>query len=234
MKKITLLSLFSFLLFVGCMSQKPTPTKNKKTLNYLALGDSYTIGEGVSEDERYPNQLIDLLNTQGLTFEKPRIIAVTGWTTDELAKGIEEAEISKNTYDLVTLLVGVNNQYRGRDVENYRTEFRAQLHQAIGFAKGDPNKVVVLSIPDWGITPFAEARKVDQEKVKTEIDRYNQAKKEITLTLGAHYIDITEDYREIGARPEMVVEDKLHPSGLVYTDWAKKIEQVIKSEMKFH
>lgn len=215
------------------MAQKPTPSKDPQAFTYLALGDSYTIGEGVAEAERYPNQLVSLLKTQGKRFEKPTIIAVTGWTTDELANGIEKAAISNNTYDLVTLLIGVNNQYRGREVENFRSEFRQQLNQAIDFAKGDPNRVVVLSIPDWGITPFAEARDVDQEKVKREIDRYNEAKKEITVSLGAHYIDITDDYRKIGAIPEMVVADKLHPSGLIYADWAKKLEQVINSEMEF-
>lgn len=233
MKQPFFFYLLIVLIFSSCMTQKPNRPKVTKTYSYLALGDSYTIGEGVEEKERYPNQLVSSLKARNIHFEKPTIIAVTGWTTDELAKGIDEAEISGNTYDLVTLLIGVNNQYRGRDVENFKLEFRKQLEQAIRFANDNPDRVLVLSIPDWGITPFAASKNVDPEKVKTEIDSYNQAKKEVSMALGTHYIDITEDYRKIGARPEMVVEDQLHPSGLVYSKWAKLAELVISSEMEF-
>lgn len=228
--------LFTFLittLFLDCM-EKPndSPLTPQGPLSYLALGDSYTIGEGVAENERYPNQAVGLLAKQGIQINKPTIIAKTGWTTDELGEGIKNANIAGNTYDWVTLLIGVNNQYRGRPVENYRTEFKTRLEQAVTFAKGNPRRVVVLSIPDWGITPFAVARGTDQAKVALEIDAYNAAKAEITMQLGAHYIDITGHYREFGANPESVVADQLHPSGLIYKDWAEKLAKVMQSEMQ--
>ncbi|WP_373495695.1 SGNH/GDSL hydrolase family protein [Aquiflexum sp.] len=205
----------------------------EKTFTYLALGDSYTIGESVDEKDRYPNQTVKLLKANELEFEKPTIIAKTGWTTDELTKGINDAGIAGKTYDLVTLLIGVNNQFRGRSLENYESEFRTLLQDAIIFAKGNPNSVVVISIPDWGVTPFAVNRGSDQEKIAKEIDEFNAAKKSIAEQMNVHYIDITEEYREIGALPQMVVSDNLHPSALVYERWAKKIEQVIFEKMDF-
>ncbi|MFD2203032.1 SGNH/GDSL hydrolase family protein [Shivajiella indica] len=205
----------------------------KQNYTYLALGDSYTIGEGVEESGRYPNQTVALLNEKGMELELSGIIAKTGWTTNELAEGIEKAGIKGKKYDLVTLLIGVNNQYRGRDVENYKSEFKELLQDAIDFAKGNANHVAVISIPDWGVTPFAQERGTDQKKVALEIDIYNQANQEIAKELGAHYIEITERYREIGALPQMVVADKLHPSGLVYKEWAEQLVQVIEQKMIF-
>jgi lysophospholipase L1-like esterase len=232
MKHIAIISILISSLYLNCMEKEnPKNLLEEKTFTYLALGDSYTIGEGVDEKDRYPNQAIALLKTNGLTFDKPTIVAKTGWTTDELMQGISDAGISGNTYDLVTLLIGVNNQYRGREVENYKKEFRILLEDAITFAKGNPSHVVVLSIPDWGVTPFASARGTDKEKVAGEIDIYNQANKEIAKELGVHYIEITQRYREIGALPEMVVEDNLHPSALVYGEWAKHLVEIVSSKM---
>jgi lysophospholipase L1-like esterase len=205
-----------------------------ETFTYLALGDSYTIGEGVEESGRYPNQTIALLKEKGMVIEFSGIIAKTGWTTDELSKGINDSGIRGNNYDLVTLLIGVNNQYRGRDIENYKMEFKSLLQDAITFAKGNANHVVVISIPDWGVTPFALARGTDKEKVGTEIDTYNQANKSIAEELGTHYLEITERYREIGALPQMVVEDKLHPSDLIYKEWAEQLVQIIGEKMAFN
>jgi lysophospholipase L1-like esterase len=205
-----------------------------KTFTYLALGDSYTIGEGVEESGRYPNQTVALLKENGMAIELSGIIAKTGWTTDELSRGISDARIRGNNYDLVTLLIGVNNQYRGRDIENYKMEFKSLLQDAITFAKGNANHVVVISIPDWGVTPFALARGTDKEKVGTEIDTYNQANKNIAEELGTHYLEITERYREIGALPQMVVEDKLHPSDLIYKEWAEQLVQIIGKKMDFN
>ncbi len=195
-----------------------------RKLTYLALGDSYTIGEGVDESDRYPNQLVKRLSKETFfNWKDPKIIAKTGWTVDELNEGINNTDLSDQTFDLVTLLIGVNNQYRGRPVNVYKTEFEAMLKRAIGFAGDKPDHVVVLSIPDWGVTPFAISRGTDKGKVAAEIDAYNQAKKEVCDNYGVAYIDITEDYREIGANPEMVVEDNLHPSRLVYTRWTDKL-----------
>jgi len=180
---------------------------------YLALGDSYTIGESVAEADRFPNQLARTLGTPA-----PRIIARTGWTTDELDAAIDTADVS-GTYDLVTLLIGVNNQYRGRDAEEYRREFVALLSRAIGFAGGDPQKVIVVSIPDWGVTPFAEGR--DRAKIAAEIDRYNAINREEAERAGARYAAITAISR--GSDPALVAPDGLHPSGKQYGQWAKVI-----------
>lgn len=204
-----------------------------KTLTYLALGDSYTIGEGVAEKDRYPVQLVEALNKSGkYEFSTPQIIAKTGWTVDELDAGINSSQTDEQGYDLVTLLIGVNNQYRGRPVTDYEKDFEAMLNRAIGFAKGQKDHVVVVSIPDWGVTPFAVNRNADQAKVASEIDAYNAAKKTICDRYGVAFVEITKDYRKIGAQPDMVVEDQLHPSGLVYARWAEKVLKEVK-RMKF-
>lgn len=215
----------------GCKTTQSSDKNMKKNYTYLALGDSYTIGEGVDENGRYPNQTVALLKEKGIDITLSQIIAKTGWTTDELAKGIEDAGVKGNKYDLVTLLIGVNNQYRGRDVENYKAEFKDLLQDAINFAKGNAGHVVVISIPDWGVTPFATGRNADQEKVARELNLYNQANRIIAEELGTHYIEITERYREIGALPEMVVDDKLHPSALVYQEWASLLAKIIEEKM---
>ncbi|HEX2833256.1 MAG TPA: SGNH/GDSL hydrolase family protein [Thermoanaerobaculia bacterium] len=185
----------------------------QKHATYLALGDSYTIGESVPANERFPMQLAKTMN-----LGEPRIIAKTGWTTDELNAAIDAANVT-GTYDLVTLLIGVNNQYRGRDAEQYRGEFRALLQRAIGFAGGDPKKVIVVSIPDWGVTPFAEGR--DRAKIANEIDRYNAINQEEAQRAGATYVDITPISR--GNDPSLVANDGLHPSGKQYGAWVKRI-----------
>ncbi|WP_460317885.1 SGNH/GDSL hydrolase family protein [Algoriphagus taiwanensis] len=218
--------IFSLFLFLQCKTDEPMELK---TLTYLALGDSYTIGEGVEEEERYPVQLVSRLNSLGgQYFFPPKIIAKTGWTVDELETGINAAETSAEGYDLVTLLIGVNNQYRGRPVADYEKDFEAMLQRAIAFARGNHEHVVVLSIPDWGVTGFAKARNTDQEKVAAEIDAYNAAKKAICDKYEITFIDITEEYRQIGGQAEMMAGDRLHPSGLVYTRWTEKLLEEVK------
>lgn len=195
-----------------------------RPLTYLALGDSYTIGEGVEEADRYPNQLIKRLNTSTeRTWSDPEIIAKTGWTVEELEEGILDAAPTGEPYNLVTLLIGVNNQYRGRPIDDFQKEFEQMLLRAIGFAGNLPNHVFVLSIPDWGVTPFAAEKGSDVEKVKSEIDAFNAAKKEVCRKYGVAFIEITEEYRQIGGLPEMVVEDQLHPSAQVYSRWTEKL-----------
>lgn len=219
------LSLFAFLYLLTINPDKKTTQKmSDRKLTYLALGDSYTIGEGVEESDRYPNQLVKRLTKETFfNWKDPKIIAKTGWTVDELNEGINNSDLKDQSFDLVTLLIGVNNQYRGRPLNVYKTEFEAMLKRAIAFAGDKPDHVVVISIPDWGVTPFATNRGTDKVKVAGEIDAYNQAKKEVCDNYGVAFIDITVDYREIGAKPEMVVEDNLHPSGLVYTRWTDKL-----------
>jgi lysophospholipase L1-like esterase len=192
---------------------------SEQTLRLLALGDSYTIGESVPEAERWPNQLVDLLRSHGIAdFAQPEIIATTGWTTDELAHGISRAK-PRPPYDLVTLLIGVNNQYRGRPLDEYRQQFRALLHQAVGLTDGDPQRVIVLSIPDWGVTPFAEGR--DRDTIAREIDAFNAVNLEETAAVGAHYIDVTPFSRQAARNSSLIAGDGLHPSGAMYRMWAE-------------
>lgn len=201
-----------------------------QTISYLALGDSYTIGEKVDSKERWPQQLVDRLNKDGLKVDNPEIIAVTGWTTDELKNGIAEARISQQTYDLVSLLIGVNNQYRGRDLVNFKQEFVELLIQAIEFAGSDVNNVFVVSIPDWGVTPFAEGR--DREKIATEIDAYNAIVKEETEKRGIKYIDITTVSKKAGDNLDLNASDGLHPSGKLYEAWTDEIHPVVLELLK--
>ena len=191
------------------------------TVRYLALGDSYTIGESVPAAERFPVQLARELN-----LGEPQIIARTGWTTDELNAAIDAANV-QGPFELVTLLIGVNNQYRGRDAEQYRGEFAALLQRAIGFAGGKASHVVVVSIPDWGVTPFAEGR--DRPKIATEIDRYNAINREEAQRAGTRYVDITPVSR--GGDPALVAGDKLHPSGKQYTEWVRLIAPVAREAL---
>ena len=187
------------------------------TIRYLALGDSYTIGESVAEGERWPSQLAKLVESDGIRM-KVQIIARTGWTTNELWQGIQAAQ-PEPPYDLVSLLIGVNNQYRGYDVNEYREEFIFLLNKSIEYAGGDPNRVIVLSIPDWGVTPFASGR--DREQIAKEIDAFNSVNKEESEQAGVHYVDVTPISRQAVNDPALVAPDGLHPSGKMYAEWAR-------------
>ncbi|HVT39882.1 MAG TPA: SGNH/GDSL hydrolase family protein [Gemmatimonadaceae bacterium] len=182
---------------------------------FLALGDSYTIGEKVNLADRWPVQLAGMLRARKLKVADPEIIARTGWTTDELAAGIAVAA-PVGPYALVTLLIGVNNQYRGCDVERYRGEFVSLLSQAVEFAGGKAGRVVVLSIPDWGVTPFAVGR--DRVRIGADIDRFNVVNREETLGVGARYVDVTPASRE--GHEAWTTADGLHPSRAQYRRWA--------------
>lgn len=193
-------------------------------IRYLALGDSYTIGESIPETERWSGQLATLIEssprfgrTEGSGVEVA-IIARTGWTTAELWEGIQAQDINP-PYDLVSLLIGVNNQYRGYDINEYREQFVFLLNKSIEYAGGDPNRVFVLSIPDWGVTPFASGR--DREKIAQEIDAFNAVNREETEKAGAHYIDITSISREAADDSSFIAPDGLHPSGKMYAEWAR-------------
>ena len=190
------------------------------TPRFLALGDSYTIGESVAVADRWPNQLAAQLRKDGIDIANPEIIAKTGWTTDELSTAIDAAK-PQGPYGLVTLLIGVNNQYRGRDAEQYRKEFAALLHRAISFAGGDPKHVVVVSIPDWGVTPFAANR--DRAKIGAEIDHFNAINAEETKRAGARYADITPVSRHVATNASLVAPDGLHPSAKMYSSWVTVI-----------
>lgn len=190
------------------------------SVRFLALGDSYTIGEAVPESERWPVQLARLMRARGVAVAEPTIIARTGWTTDELAAQLDAVRL-RVPFSLVSLLIGVNNQYRGRDAGEYRLQFRDLLQRAIGFAGGDAGRVVVVSIPDWGVTPFAEGR--DRARIASEIDRFNAINREETLALGARYVDITPGSRNAATDRSLLASDGLHPSGTMYAAWAEAV-----------
>ena len=207
------------LLLAGCAHAGHPSQARSATLNVLALGDSYTIGEGVAPRDRWPSALVALLSERGFEVAPPVVVAKTGWTTDELAAAIPKQLPSPGTYSLVTLSIGVNNQYRGRDLEEYRGQFVSLLRQAVEFAGSDASRVLVLSIPDWGVTPFAKDR--DRARIAREIDRFNAVNREETERAGARYVDVTGISRRVAFDPAMVVDDGLHPSARAYADWAR-------------
>jgi lysophospholipase L1-like esterase len=228
-----MIKIVAVLLVTACMSSATTPGNSQAMIKqkYLALGDSYTIGESVEVSDRFPIQLTNQLKSQGFDIEDPQIIAKTGWTTDELIQAIEE-EAPSNDFDLVTLLIGVNNQYRGRDIDNYIKEFQVLLNKAVEFAKGDKNRVIVLSIPDYGVTPFGQ--KKGQQGIAEEIDQYNAINREISEQSGVNYIDITEISREALTKRYLIAKDDLHPSGEMYGLWVDEmmplVLEIFKSE----
>jgi lysophospholipase L1-like esterase len=193
---------------------------------FLALGDSYTIGEGVDPAERWPERVVALLRARGTNVGDPEIIARTGWTTDELAAGIAAAA-PRGPYDLVSLLIGVNNQFRGRDAAEYRAQFRALLAQSVAFAGGVARRVVVVSIPDWGVTPCAEGR--DRAAIGAEIDWFNAIGREEAASAGARFVDITPVSREMGE--DWVASDGLHPSARQYQRWAELATDTVASAL---
>jgi lysophospholipase L1-like esterase len=190
----------------------------KQPIRYLALGDSYTIGEAVTDNQRFPVQLTESLRANGLSMNDPLVIARTGWTTDELDAGINDANL-QGMFDLVTLLIGVNNQYRGRDLEEYRVQFRGLLQRAVSFADGEAGRVIVVSIPDWGVTPFASDR--DRAQIAAELDAFNTVNRQEATKAGARYADITPISRRAVEDVSLVAEDGLHPSGKMYGLWVE-------------
>ena len=188
-------------------------------IRFLALGDSYTIGESVTAQERWPSQLIDSLNARGLDVRESKIIAVTGWRTDDLQAAISKAKF-KNEFTLVSLLIGVNNFYQGKKVESYTPEFEELLRTAIELAGGVKSRVFVLSIPDYGYTPFGKAK---MSSITPGIDAFNDANESISKKLGVKYIGITDITRLGLDQPDLVAFDGLHPSARMYSLWVKRI-----------
>ncbi|GAP65231.1 hypothetical protein MBSD_n0520 [Mizugakiibacter sediminis] len=188
----------------------------------LALGDSYTIGEGVEPVGRWPMQLAARLRAEGFAVADPEIVATTGWTTDELAAAMDAAAFAP-PYALVTLLIGVNNQYRGRDLDAYRGEFRALLARAIALAGGDARRALVVSIPDWGVTPFARAQGRDAAAIAAAIDAFNAVNRAEAATQGAVWLDVTDLSRDRGDSAAMLAADGLHPSAAQYARWVERI-----------
>jgi len=220
---------FHVILIFSCAKTEtyPLPMTNQQNTakTFLALGDSYTIGQNVPSKDNFPNQTVQLLKSSGYDFKPAEIVATTGWTTDELQNNINNRSFTPS-YDIVTLLIGVNNQYRGRPVDTYKPEFENLLKQAIQFAGGKANHVFVLSIPDWGVTPFASGR--DRDQIAREIDEYNAANKNISEIYKVNYNDITPWTREAANDLSLVASDGLHPSAKEYKRWSEKLADKIK------
>lgn len=212
--KFHLLSITCFMiLFSSCkkMSLKES---------YLALGDSYTVGESISKKHTWPKQLVDSLKKRNIFLSEPRIIAKTGWTTDELKKAINDSSLDY-PYDWVSLLIGVNNQYRGRDLDEFKLQFESLLFEAIAFSGNRKERVFVVSIPDWGSMPFAKDR--DPNKIAIEIDNFNQIIYEVCAFENIKFIDITPITRNIYSNLNWIAKDSLHPSKEQYSKWVEKM-----------
>ncbi len=193
-------------------------------MRLLALGDSYTIGEGVDAADTWPHSLARTLTGDAAT--TPTVVATTGWTADELLTALETAELDP-PYDLVTVLIGVNDQYRGREVDEHLPHFNRLLSQAVSFADGDPDRVRVISIPDWGVTPFAAGDARSAQEIAEQIDAYNAAQRELCELRDIGWIDITGLSRELASEPGMFVADGLHPSTAQYARWFAVVRQSV-------
>ena len=234
MKQLLLIAmLIPVLYLVQCKKQEtispyiPVDVTNNDTTprkNYLALGDSYTIGQSVATNERFPAQTVSLLRSMGVLINDPFYVATTGWTTVNLANGIASDSL-ENNYDVVTLLIGVNDQYQTHDTSGYRARFAALLNTSVTLARGIREHVVVLSIPDYSVTPFAQYS--DTAEIRREIDFFNNINKEVSNELHCKYLNITDFTREARYDATLIANDGLHPSGKEYSVWAQQLSQIM-------
>ena len=203
--------------------------QHQKKNTWLALGDSYTIGESVKEEDRFPAQTISLLNNDSLSFVNPQYIATTGWTCQNLLDAITQQNL-QNTFDIVSLLIGVNDQYQNRDTAGYREKFTLCLQKAIALAGNKTNHVLVISIPDYSVTPFAAND--DTELIRKQIDEFNAINKEVTLSYNINYVYITDLTRAAKTDASLIANDGLHPSAKEYAKWAALLTPQIEKALK--
>jgi lysophospholipase L1-like esterase len=224
----------------GCNKKSETVTTNvtdttktkpmtNDSLTYLALGDSYTVGEAEPQAQSYPYQLIDSLNNNGYKVLRPNVIATTGWTTQDLINAIAASGITGKKFDFVTLLIGVNDQYQHLSIAVYKQNFTQLLNEAIQFAGGDTSKVFVISIPDWGVTPFANGQ---DSVIYPEIMNFNAINLSISKAAGVNYINVTPVSRTAANDPSLIAPDGLHFSGKMYAEWVKLLEPVVEARLK--
>jgi len=207
---------------------QPGEKNSGEVYRYLALGDSYTIGEGVPPAEGYPRQAVQLLKQEGFFFREPSILAVTGWTTGDLLSAVERWAVPEVPFDIVSLLIGVNNQYQERTLQEYEEQFIRLLAISGEFAGHRPDHVVVLSIPDYSVTPFGRAS-ANPVVISRGIESFNEVNRKLAMQHQVLYIDITGDSREIPADQGFITEDGLHYSGKQYARWAAKLAMEIKT-----
>ena len=214
-----------------CASNNPTPEENANTTGkrFLALGDSYTIGQGVPASDNWPKQLAAELRADGIEIQTPQIIATTGWTTRDLANGIDQAA-PQGVFDLVSLSIGVNNQYQGMPIRSFKADFVGLLGRAIQFAGGDQAKVFVVSIPDYGVTPFGQNGNAAQ--ISKEIDEYNSIIQEVCTETGILYVDVNPISKKALSDRTLIANDGLHPSAKMYQMWVDLMEDQVSEILK--
>ncbi len=215
-------------------SMQPLPPKNETSgppqeIRYLALGDSYTIGEGEKREYTYPEQVKRILEAEGWAFSNTQIVAKTGWTSSELLEAALNQGLKKERFDFVSLLIGVNNQYRGESPQTFHTELQDLLDLCRTLVDGNTNRVAVLSIPDWGVTPFGQSGPQEVGRIAAEIDGFNQIIERETSKRGMAFLDITESYRSKGGLSAHLVADGLHPNKYIYSDWARALAPIMKT-----
>ena len=197
-------------------------TQRETPYSFIALGDSYTIGEGVNEDERWPNQFVDVAYENGIDFDQPMIIAETGWKTYDLLNAINQTNFTKK-YDYISLLIGVNNQFNSRPIDEFEEDLDKLMDEMKRIKKND-GSIIIISIPDWGYTPFGESS--DMSDISEQINLFNSSLRKFATTNGLKYVDVTEISRRGINEPELITNDNLHPSGIMYLEWAKKIYNI--------
>ena len=197
-------------------------TPRESPYSFIALGDSYTIGEGVNEDERWPNQFVDVAYENGVDFDQPMIIAETGWKTYDLLNAINQTNFTKK-YDYISLLIGVNNQFNSRPIDEFEEDLNKLMDEMKRIKKND-GSIIIISIPDWGYTPFGESS--DMSDISEQINLFNSSLRKFATTNGLKYVDVTEISRRGINEPDLITNDNLHPSGIMYLEWAKKIYNI--------
>tara|TARA_B100000513_G_scaffold21974_1_gene8611 strand:- start:1708 stop:2409 length:702 start_codon:yes stop_codon:yes gene_type:complete len=194
----------------------------ESSYSFIALGDSYTIGEGVNENERWPNQFVDVAYENGVDFDQPIIIAETGWKTYDLLNAINQTNFTKK-YDYVSLLIGVNNQFNSRPIDEFEEDLNDLMEEMKKIKKND-GSIIIISIPDWGYSPFGESS--DMIDISSQIDLFNSSLRKFASTNNLKFVDVTEISRRGINEPNLIAGDSLHPSGIMYLEWAKKIYEI--------
>lgn len=215
---------FCLLVSLSCLSCKTSSnnviSESNNKYSFLALGDSYTIGESVAKTERWPVQLVSRLNEDGYKVAPPKVIAKTGWTTGDLLSAMRSQLNTTRKFDLVSISIGVNNQYQGGSMEEYEEELRQIFKMALNYSKKREKGVFALSIPDYGVTPFGEN---NAETIRVEIDQFNAIFKKVAADFDVDFYNITPISREAARDPDLIAEDNLHPSALMYRYWVDEI-----------
>lgn len=221
--------LLTAIVITGCNSTSETTTATQEyQYSFLALGDSYTIGESVPQEKRWPVQLVEQLNERGFKVAPPKIVAKTGWTTEDLNREIQREVDVQRDFDLVSILIGVNNQYQGKSITEYEEELNETFRKAINHSKRLEKGVFAVSIPDYGVTPFGQA---NAEEIAAEIDAFNAVFKKVAEEHNVDFYNITPISRRAADNPELIANDNLHPSGLMYQYWVEEIIDEVATKL---